>query len=58
MMTSPFEPDPHAGEERIAAADPGRGAPEPADGFGPDADEPDVIVPADAGPGSPEAGDA
>ncbi|MDQ0380645.1 hypothetical protein [Amycolatopsis thermophila] len=35
MTTSPFEPDPHLGEERIAAADAGRGAPEPAPGFGP-----------------------
>ncbi|MFD4191542.1 hypothetical protein [Amycolatopsis thermoflava] len=35
MTTSPFEPDPYLGEERIAAADPGPGAPEPAPGFGP-----------------------
>lgn len=35
MTTSPFEPDPHLGEERIAAADPGQGAPNTADGFGP-----------------------
>ncbi|GAA5171345.1 MULTISPECIES: hypothetical protein [Amycolatopsis] len=35
MTTSPFEPDPHLGEQRIAAADPGPGAPEPAPGFGP-----------------------
>lgn len=35
MTTSPFEPDPYLGEERIAAADAGPGAPEPAPGFGP-----------------------
>jgi hypothetical protein len=61
MTTSPFEPDPHTGEQRIAAADPGQGAPEPAEGFGPGANEPDVIVPADvadAGPDAPEVGDA
>ncbi len=61
MTTSPFEPDPYLGEERIAAADPGQGAPETAQGFGPGGDGPDVIVPADeadAGPDAPEAGDA
>lgn len=57
MTTAPFEPNPDPGEERIAAADPGRGAPEPAEGFGPavseaeelrqqnpdpDPDEPDI----------------
>ncbi|SFW85321.1 hypothetical protein SAMN04489730_6103 [Amycolatopsis australiensis] len=45
MTTSPFEPDPHVGEQEIAAADPGPGAPETADGFGPGATGPDVIVP-------------
>ena len=35
MTTSPFEPGPLLGEERIAAADPGPGAPDTADGFGP-----------------------
>ncbi|MEU5260678.1 hypothetical protein [Amycolatopsis sp. NPDC021455] len=61
MTTSPFEPNPHAGEERIAAADPGPGAPEPAEGYGPGENEPDVILPADesdAGPDAPEVGDA
>ena len=46
MTTSPFEPDPHLGEQRIAAADAGRGAPEPAEGFGPG--EPDLPEEAEA----------
>jgi hypothetical protein len=60
MTTSPFEPDPHLGEQRIAAADPGRGAPEPAEGFGPGADDPDIRPAdlADAGPDAPEVGDS
>ncbi|MFF5989331.1 hypothetical protein [Prauserella flavalba] len=40
MTTTPFEahPDP---DDDIAAADPGRGGPEPAPGFGVEAEEPD-----------------
>lgn len=40
MTTAPFEPDP-AEQDEIAAADPGRGAPDPAPGFGPTAIDPD-----------------
>jgi hypothetical protein len=60
MTTSPFEPDPHAGGQRTAAADPGAGAPEPAEGFGPGEHEPDIRPAdlADAGPDAPEVGDA
>lgn len=43
MTTAPFEPDPEFGRPRIAAADPGVGAPEQAAGFGVEAEEPDVI---------------
>lgn len=43
-MSEPFEPNPHDSEERIPAADPGRGAPEPAPGFGPEGEEPDVTA--------------
>ncbi|MFD5247728.1 hypothetical protein ACFWIW_24545 [Amycolatopsis sp. NPDC058340] len=62
MTTSPFEPDPRIGEERIAAADAGQGAPGPAEGFGPEAAEPDKIEPADGeeidpDPAGPELGD-
>jgi hypothetical protein len=62
MTTSPFEPDPHLGEVRIAAADAGQGAPEPAEGFGPQANEPDRPEPADneevdPDPAGPEHGD-
>jgi len=45
MTTAPFEPDPHIGEQQIAAADAGRGAPQPAPGFGLQGEEPDVIEP-------------
>ena len=45
MTTSPFEPDPETGKQDIAAADPGQGAPETAEGFGPGETGPDVIVP-------------
>jgi hypothetical protein len=34
MTTAPFEPGRDAGEQSIAAADAGTGAPEPAPGFG------------------------
>ncbi|MEU4444433.1 hypothetical protein AB0K14_11670 [Actinosynnema sp. NPDC050801] len=43
MTTAPFEPDPEFGRPRIAAADPGPGAPEQAPGYGVEAEEPDVI---------------
>lgn len=36
-MMEPFQPHPKT-EETIAAADPGRGAPQPAEGTGPDAE--------------------
>lgn len=42
MTTAPFEPDPEFGKPRIAAADPGHGAPEQAPGFGVEDEEPDV----------------
>lgn len=47
MTTSPFEPAPEAEGDGIPAADPGRGAPETAPGYGPgehetDPSEPDV----------------
>ncbi|WP_340687244.1 hypothetical protein LCL61_14130 [Amycolatopsis coloradensis] len=47
MTTAPFEPNPHTGEVRIAAADAGPGAPEPAEGFGPVDNEDDTSVPPD-----------
>lgn len=40
-MSEPFEPNPHDDEERIAAADPGPGGPEPAPGFGIGGEDPD-----------------
>ena len=39
----PFKPDPNVPDDRPAAADPGQGAPPPAEGFGVPAEEPDVI---------------
>ena len=44
MTTTPFEPDPEFGKPRIAAADPGQGAPEQAPGFGVEGEEPDVTA--------------
>ncbi|MFD7653268.1 hypothetical protein ACFV4N_04735 [Actinosynnema sp. NPDC059797] len=41
MTTSPFEPHPEFGEPRIAAADPGPGAPEQAEGFGVETEDSD-----------------
>lgn len=44
MSTTPFEPSRQSGEgssDRIPAADPGRGAPEPAPGFGVTGEQPD-----------------
>ncbi|KUP96189.1 hypothetical protein [Thermobifida cellulosilytica] len=44
MTSRPFEPNPRLdriGDEEIAAADPGPGAPPSAPGFGPEAEEPD-----------------
>lgn len=41
MMPPPFRADPS--DEGIPAADPGPGAPEPASGFGVEAEEPDVV---------------
>lgn len=40
MTTTPFEPHEERDEE-VAAADPGRGAPEPAPGFGVSGEGPD-----------------
>lgn len=40
-MTSPFEPHLGRPDEGIPAADPGAGAPPPADGFGVGGEEPD-----------------
>lgn len=50
MTTSPLEPNPKTGKQDIAAADPGQGAPDTAEGFGPGDTGPDVIIPADEGP--------
>ncbi|MGY1806842.1 hypothetical protein ACI8AF_05685 [Blastococcus sp. SYSU D00669] len=41
-MTSPLEPEQGMPDQGIPAADPGAGAPEPADGFGIEGEEPDV----------------
>jgi hypothetical protein len=41
MTTEPFEPHADEPDERIAAADPGLGAPDPAPGFGVGGEEPD-----------------
>ncbi|MFC4003570.1 hypothetical protein ACFS2C_17360 [Prauserella oleivorans] len=41
MTTMPFEPRPESGDEEIAAADVGRGGPQPAPGFGVAGEEPD-----------------
>ncbi len=43
MTTTPFEPHPEFGKPRIAAADPGQGAPEQAPGFGVETEAPDVV---------------
>lgn len=40
-MSEPFQPNPLDSDERIAAADPGPGGPEPAPGFGIGGEEPD-----------------
>ena len=41
-MSAPFEPNlPESGDEGIPAADAGRGAPPPAEGFGLDGEDPD-----------------
>lgn len=43
-MTSSEPLLPHPGDdERIAAADPGRGGPEPAPGFGVGGEDPDIV---------------
>jgi hypothetical protein len=55
MTTSPFEPDPKTGHQEIAAADPGQGAPDTADGFGPGETGPDVILPPDDAGEEPES---
>jgi hypothetical protein len=41
----PFKPIKHVGDDRPAAADPGPGAPPPAKGYGPLAEDPDVFLP-------------
>ncbi|WP_170160380.1 hypothetical protein [Prauserella muralis] len=46
MTTSPFEPAPEAESDGIPAADPGRGAPETAPGYGAEGHEPDPNEPA------------
>jgi hypothetical protein len=40
-MSAPFEPAPGTPDDGIPAADPGAGAPPPADGFGIEGEEPD-----------------
>src|SRR3712207_9517194 len=52
---TPMEPDLGRGDDGIPAADPGAGAPPPADGFGVGGEEPDP--PAEGG-AAPPAGDA
>lgn len=47
MTTAPFEPNPEEGDEEIAAADAGRGAPPPAPGFGVEGEKPDIIEDSD-----------
>lgn len=54
-MWTPVEPDLGRGDDGIPAADPGAGAPPPADGFGVGGEEPDRPEEADA---APPAGDA
>lgn len=44
-MSAPFEPNLGHRDEGIPAADPGAGAPEPADGFGIGGEEPDQVDP-------------
>jgi hypothetical protein len=41
-MSVPFEPNLGPRDDGIPAADPGAGAPEPAPGYGPEAEEPDL----------------
>lgn len=41
-MTQPMEPNLPGGDDGIPAADPGAGAPPPAEGFGVGGEEPDV----------------
>jgi hypothetical protein len=41
-MSQPMEPSVPGGDDGIPAADPGAGAPEPAEGFGVGGEEPDV----------------
>ena len=52
-MSSPFEPHLGRPDDGIPAADPGAGAPAPAEGFGPGGEEPDRPVEATR----PPAGD-
>ena len=59
-MSSPLEPHLGRPDEGIPAADPGAGAPPPADGFGIGGEEPDrpeeTEGAADASPADPPAG--
>ena len=55
-MSTPFEPHLGRPDEGIPAADPGAGAPPPADGFGVGGEEPDRPEQSDA-PATGETGD-
>jgi hypothetical protein len=43
MTYMPFMPEKNPRDDRIAAADPGQGAPPPAEGFGVHAEDSDVL---------------
>ncbi|WP_456581579.1 hypothetical protein [Blastococcus sp. SYSU DS0510] len=57
-MTSPFEPNLGRPDDGIPAADPGAGAPEPAEGFGVGGEEPDRAPETDRPGTGPGGGDA
>ena len=53
-MWAPMEPNLGRGDDGIPAADPGAGAPEPAEGFGIGGEEPDRPEDVEPGAGQPE----
>ena len=53
MTSTPFEPGENSADQDIPAADPGRGAPEPAPGFGVGDEGPDEVPEKAAGQGEP-----
>jgi hypothetical protein len=57
-MSAPMEPNiPSSGDDGIPAADPGAGAPPPAEGFGIGGEEPDRPEETDADAGAAPRGD-